>query len=327
MKIITLLSFFIYSLPIFAQGEGDIVIFSSSGEPVYVTLNGVRQNYQPETNLRLSKVTANWYKCHIESFDNRFAIDKNILVKRDTLITYQVKEKKGKYSLSFYTEIPLKTATSEQNQPQVVYHSTEIPQAQQSTTTTTSTQVITNTQTQQQPEQVGINVNMNVSEQGMGSNTSVVDPVTGESIQVNVQFQVSGNEIGQQTQVHEQTQTITYTETQTITQNTSTPNSSPKTPANCVVDESGLTYVKDAISNESFSENQQRIARQFIKNKCLTVSQIKEIVNLFTFSEDKLSISKYAYDYCLNKGDYYQLLDAFTFSADKEELEEFLETK
>lgn len=316
MKFITLLSFFVFSLPVFSQGEGDLVIFSSSGEPVYVTLNGIRQNYQPETNLRLSKVTANWYKCRIEAYDNHFVIDKNVLVKRDTLITYQVKEKNGKYSLSFYTEIPLKTALSEQNQPLVVYHPVETAPAQQSTSTTT--QVTTITQTQQ-PQQGGMNVNMTISEQGMGTQTSVIDPVSGEQIQVNVGIQVSGQEMQQSTQITEQTQTSTPAPVST---NTPAPSS-----INCLVDESGLSYAKNAIAKESFSDDQQRVARQFIKNKCLTVIQIKELVNLFSFSEDKLAICKYAYDYCLNKGDYYQLLDAFTFSSDKEELEEFLETK
>ena len=81
------------------------------------------------------------------------------------------------------------------------------------------------------------------------------------------------------------------------------------------------------VKEESFSENKLNVAKQYTKNKCLTVNQIKEIGKLFSFSSDKMKYVKYAYDYCLNTQDYYELNELFDFSDDKNTLNGFINSK
>lgn len=93
----------------------------------------------------------------------------------------------------------------------------------------------------------------------------------------------------------------------------------------CLVDASDMTVIVDMVEDESFADDKMRVAKQYAKQKCLTVSQVKEIAVLFTFSDDQLNFIKYAYTNCVNKSDYYQLMNVFTFSGDKEALEKFLD--
>lgn len=358
MKNLTLLcSLFLATLS-YGQQSGEIVIFSETGEPVYVTLNGIRQNYQPETNVKIQGLAANWYSCKIESFDNRFNLEKNILVKRDTLITYRIAEKKGSYKLRFFTEVPLQAAPKDETQSVVVYHPTETvpPPVEVVETTTVTTTTVTETnggntdsgQTQNTAESVSVNIN--VGSTGMNTDVNVTETgsvstgVNTGSESVNVNMSVTGTGISTDMDVdggaYTEESNVTYTETTTVTTTTSSTSSGTVTNTNpvvtetpvatstcAVVDGSGMKKAVSAIQNESFEEDQMRVAKQFAKNKCLTVNQIKEIAVLFSFSEGKQTFVQYAYDNCLNKDDYYELMDIFDFSSDKEDLEEFLNSK
>ena len=79
-----------------------------------------------------------------------------------------------------------------------------------------------------------------------------------------------------------------------------------------------------AIDDESFDEGKMIVAKQATSKKCLTVDQIKQIMDEFSFSENKLDFAKYGYKRCYNPDDYYQVNAAFDFSSDKEKLNEFI---
>jgi hypothetical protein len=85
--------------------------------------------------------------------------------------------------------------------------------------------------------------------------------------------------------------------------------------------------MKKAIDAESHPEDQLRVANMASKSKCMTVAQIREIMEMFSFPADQLAFAKAAYDNCSNKSDYYQLMEVFSFSSDKEELEKYINSK
>ena len=91
--------------------------------------------------------------------------------------------------------------------------------------------------------------------------------------------------------------------------------------------DSDFQALKKSIAAESFSEDKMRVANMAAKNKCMSVEQIKEIIGMFSFSEEQLSFAKAAYDNCTNKGDYFQVMEALTYSEDKEELERYINSK
>jgi hypothetical protein len=84
-----------------------------------------------------------------------------------------------------------------------------------------------------------------------------------------------------------------------------------------------------SLRGEPFNENRQKLARQIIgsSRQPFLTSQIKEILALFPFDDDKLAVAKFAYDYTLDREVFYQLNDAFVFSRTRESLTRYLESK
>ena len=96
----------------------------------------------------------------------------------------------------------------------------------------------------------------------------------------------------------------------------------------CKVTENDFTDIKARIKKQSFSNTKMNLAKQILKaKKCFKTTQIIEILNLFSFSNEKLSIAKFAYDYVLDKDNYYKITDAFTYNSDKQKILEFIKTK
>lgn len=375
----------------FAQRSGDVTIYSNTGKKFFVVLNGIRQNTEAETNVNISGLTAEWYKCLVIAEDKSFTIEKTIGVKMDSVVTYQITGKKKKYKLRYYSEAA-RGGVAPTEQVNVVYHPTDLPTnggtngstSQQNsqinsgggstnigsmngnttvnsgtiTTTTTTTQTNSTNGTGQVG---GISIGINASENGGTITTS--GQIGTES--VNINLNINGTGLGTATNTNGGTVTSTYEETVTTTTSTtingltttseetkittnvngngtiSTTNGGTVytdydteyvdptttlifTDGNCLASALDIESYKAAIQNESFSEGQQMVADQIALNKCLTVDQIAEITELFTFSENKLAFLEAAYINCINQADYRQLLALLTFSEDKAALEQFI---
>lgn len=83
--------------------------------------------------------------------------------------------------------------------------------------------------------------------------------------------------------------------------------------------------LRSAVNNESFSDDQLRVAKHAARSKHMSVAQIKQIAELFSFSSEKLEFTKAAYRNCVDKSNYYEVMEVFTFSSDKRKLSEFIE--
>ena len=178
---------------IYAQKTGDVTIYSNTGKKFFVILNGIRQNTEAETNVHVSGLQNSWYSCRVLAEDKSFDIEKNIGIKKDSLITYRITNKKKKYKLRYYSETKIKDAMPDNpNQISVAYHSTETPNgsvnvnttSNQSTTTSTSTTTTTNTNNQQ-VENGSISINMDIN----GNGTVQTENQNGsENISINIEM-------------------------------------------------------------------------------------------------------------------------------------------
>jgi Domain of unknown function (DUF4476) len=81
---------------------------------------------------------------------------------------------------------------------------------------------------------------------------------------------------------------------------------------------------KETLRREMFENTRVDIAKSIMNSNLFTTSQIKELLGLFTFENNKLDLAKYAYRYTLDKNNYYVINDAFTFSNSREELARFI---
>jgi hypothetical protein len=82
--------------------------------------------------------------------------------------------------------------------------------------------------------------------------------------------------------------------------------------------------VKEQIRKEWFENNRLVSAKTIVDKSNFTAQQIKELVQLFTFDNNKLELAKYAYRKTVDKHNYYLVSDMLTFNSSKDELARFI---
>ena len=85
-----------------------------------------------------------------------------------------------------------------------------------------------------------------------------------------------------------------------------------------------FAQAKESLRREWFENTRLETAKQVIDRNYFTSQQIKEMVLLFTFENNRLDIAKYAYGKTVDKGNYFMLNEAFTFNNNKEALKEYI---
>jgi hypothetical protein len=81
------------------------------------------------------------------------------------------------------------------------------------------------------------------------------------------------------------------------------------------------------IENQSFSDTKLNTAKQFASSKCLTVDQVKGLMNQFSFEDTKLEFAKFAYEHTYDIDNYFKLNNAFSFESSISELQEYIQNK
>ncbi len=82
--------------------------------------------------------------------------------------------------------------------------------------------------------------------------------------------------------------------------------------------------MKEQLRKEWFENNRLTSARFVIERNNFTTAQVREMMLLFTFENNRLEIAKAAYRKTIDKHNYYQVNDALTFSSSKDELARFI---
>ena len=85
-----------------------------------------------------------------------------------------------------------------------------------------------------------------------------------------------------------------------------------------------FAQAKETLRREWFENTRLETAKQIIDRNYFTSQQVKEMVLLFTFENNRLDIAKYAYGKTIDKGNYFMLNEAFTFNNNKEALKEYI---
>lgn len=82
--------------------------------------------------------------------------------------------------------------------------------------------------------------------------------------------------------------------------------------------------VLQSMEKEWFEGNKIKSATHVVKNNALTTSQVKQIMQLFSFENNKLEVAKQAYANTVDKRNYSSVNDLFSFSSSREELARFI---
>lgn len=80
----------------------------------------------------------------------------------------------------------------------------------------------------------------------------------------------------------------------------------------------------ESVRNESFDNTRINIARQVIGANRISTEQLRQLLPLFSFEENKLEVAKYAYAYTTDPNNYFSVADSFGFSTSKDELMRYI---
>lgn len=82
--------------------------------------------------------------------------------------------------------------------------------------------------------------------------------------------------------------------------------------------------VKEQIRKEWFESSRLVSVKTIISKNNFTTQQVKEMMLLFTFENNRLEVAKAAYRRTVDKQRYFELNDAFTFSSSRDDLARFI---
>lgn len=91
------------------------------------------------------------------------------------------------------------------------------------------------------------------------------------------------------------------------------------------MNERSFEQLKQSIRRESFDETKLSIAKTAIRDQAVSTSQVRELLGLFSFEQNKLDIAKYCYHYTSDYNNYYLVANSFSFSNSKTELLRYID--
>jgi hypothetical protein len=319
MKHFTILSILFLSFMLKADAQSNCIFFTENGEKFWAVINGVKQNPDAQTNVKVQGLVAPSYKCKIIFEDNNLPdLDKTIYFNSPGEYTYNIsRNNKGEIVMRALSMVPIvQNAPPAPNQYVVVYGGAPAPQTTtivtqpvggtvQQTTTTTTTGTVPN-------DNVNMNVGMNIGGVGVGMNVNVND----------------GMSTGSQT-------TTTYSSTTTTTGGYVDPGVTQTTivyvpgyggPIGCPMPMAPGDFesAKQSIASKDFESTKLEIAKQIVGSNCIVADQVKQIMHLFDFESSKLDFAKFAYSHTYDKGNYFKVNDAFDFESSVSDLNSYI---
>ena len=101
-------------------------------------------------------------------------------------------------------------------------------------------------------------------------------------------------------------------------------NRNDRDPRNYEMSDVDFNQARESLRKEWFENTRVTTAKQVIDRNYFTARQVKELMLLFTFENNRLDIAKYAYNKTVDKGNYIIVNDALGMTKNKEELNRFI---
>jgi hypothetical protein len=140
IKIVMLLSLFIFITQKSEAQFSNLVIFTQANEPFTLIMNGIQQSPDPRTNIKITGLNAPNYKLKIIFQDQeKPEIEKTMYLQPEVEVTMEVlKNKKGLWILRMLNSVPLDEVT-DQYDGQNVFIFTTTPRLNSTTVSQTTT--------------------------------------------------------------------------------------------------------------------------------------------------------------------------------------------
>ncbi len=288
----------------FVWAQSTIEISGLEGERLILYVDGERVNEEPMKQVRLSGLDAGTHRIKLNVI--------NAEGKGQYLIKYIEVEDGYLYRMAVKYRPEFKDY--------VLRNVETVPLSQVS-----QTQQATTNQGQQQggTMQQGINININISESEEQVSISGGIAVSGSGGGVSAETEVQEEETHVE-ESHEEVHVHGHAHEEPAPQ-PAPPPPPPIGPGCYPVDPYRFSQMLEQIRSKDFEETKMTVAKQIIKNNCITSAQLKEILKSLDFEQNKLSLAKFAYHYVSDPQNYYIINDVFDFEFSVQELNRYIE--
>jgi hypothetical protein len=147
----------------------------------------------------------------------------------------------------------------------------------------------------------GVNVNLNANASGTGVGT------TATSVTPNIQVSSNANQTQSQAQV--QTQVPAQTQGHTV---------------NCTQTMNRLEAFKAELQDQSFEDDRLEALKLGLNKTCLTTAQAAQLLDLFSFDENRLEAAKYLSDRLTDRQSAGELAKKLNFDSSKMEYRRYI---
>jgi hypothetical protein len=180
-----------------AQRTSNLVIFAEDATPFFAVVNGIRQNIEPQTNVKITGLTNNANTVRV-IFSNTAipALTQNIYFQdMGVEATIKITNTKKGYKLRYFGEVPLETAPVDNTQWVSTFQVTEptaTTNANSTNATVVTTTVVEEVVTTTTTGGTGnVNMNTNVGSNGFGSTTTTTTTGSNENVNFNTNIGVN----------------------------------------------------------------------------------------------------------------------------------------
>ncbi|RYY64870.1 MAG: DUF4476 domain-containing protein [Chitinophagaceae bacterium] len=96
---------------------------------------------------------------------------------------------------------------------------------------------------------------------------------------------------------------------------------------NAAMNATNFSALLQQVRSETFDNTKLIIVKDALISNRVTAVQVKQLMQLFTFDNDRLELAKAAYPRTTDKNNYFQVNDAFEFSSSKESLSTWIRSQ
>lgn len=279
------------------QYENSVLsIFSETGEPFYLILNGIKQNLTPQNKIRVEALPKYQNDVQIIFTDNRTPPIRKMINIADPIdgraanLYLRISRDRGMARLRFHRLTECDRNYQGPRDEYVMYYG--------------------------KPQQINT-----VTE------TTYMDPVTGQWITETTS--TTSNNYNGYNKYNNNYNNQSYSQYPQNGYSYNTRTYDPAPPISQVpscMDSRSFSDAKQSISSASFEDTKLSTAKTILNNNWMSTDQIMEICRLFSFENTKVTFAKYAYSRTTDPQNYYKVASVFDFDSNKKALNDFINT-
>jgi hypothetical protein len=314
MKILStviVLLFFCFGL---RSQNNDVIVYSLESEPFYVVVNGIRQNDQPATNVRVENLKGDFHRLRVIFANEKYGfVDQGLsFMEANTEVKIELIFKRGKFKTRFRGEN--KKSLNQSNEEQVVtYHdqeqttSTSSSSSSQGTTqggTSTTNQTSTHVEVESSQETSSSATSVKIEINGQGINSEIKHPGIYQSQPIDGVGEIEIIE-GEVEETYQFMANGSMCSRPTVTQQ----------------DYMNFRYKLEEIN----MFDREKSIVQFFSENCMTSAQVAGIVQMDYSAVNGYEVAKHGYRYTWDTENYSLVVASLENKSEQQKLVTFLD--